>query len=134
MKSLRMLSLSLVAMLAALFMYANVRQLSATEKLKSVHLASFMWGSNVTPEIKTSLQKKISSVPGVTACSINAEGDGAAILFYPDQVNESQLAGILSGTAHLAVAQKALPTSGGCPVHNLDASFSRFLSALDIRP
>ncbi|MBL0740282.1 hypothetical protein [Chryseolinea lacunae] len=133
MKRLRMLSLSLVAMFAALFVYANVRQLSATEKLKSVHFASFTWGSDVTPVTKLSLHQKINSVPGVTACSISQEGTGAAVIFYPDQVTETQLATLLATTTHLAVSQKELPTSGGCPVHNLDASFHRFISALDIR-
>lgn len=113
--------------------YANLRTLSPTEKLKKVNLASFHLKGNLSADEKKNIEEHVNHTPGVTACSLNAEGNMATVIFYPDRTNESAVAGLLSNAGKLLVTQKQLSTSGGCPIPKITASMNRFISALDFR-
>ena len=121
------LSLGAISMLC----YANFRTLTPTEKLKKVNLASFTIKGNLSVEEKKKIEEKISHTSGVTACSLGA--NTATVIFYPDQVNEPVLAGLLSDAGKLMVIKKEYSSSGGCPVPRITASVNRFVSALDFR-
>ena len=82
---------------------------------------------------KVQLEKRISAIAGITACSLNKEGDAASVIFYPEQVNEQMLSGLLSNKGKLKVSVRELSASGGCPIHQLGGSFHEFITALDIR-
>ena len=133
MKKIKILSLSLVVVFAGLFAYANLRQLSITEKLKTVDLASYRLEGVMTPAERSALEQKISSLPGVTACSVNKEGRLASVLFHRQEIDETQLASVLSNKGQRQVAQKTLQTSGGCPVQGMNAALYTFISVLDLR-
>jgi hypothetical protein len=133
MKTLKMITLIVLVGFAALFGYANMRHLSISEKLKSVNLASFTLEGDLKAEQKLALEKKISALDGVTACSVSREGNVASVIFHPEQINETKLASLLSNEGRLTVTEKQLATSGGCPVHKLNANFSALIASLDIR-
>lgn len=133
MKKIKILSLSLVVMFAGLFAYANLRHLSITEKLETVDLASYQLEGTMTPAERLALEQKISTLHGVTACSINKDGRVASVLFHRKKINEAQLAGYLSNKGRRQVAQKKLQTSGGCPVPGITTAFHTFISTLDLR-
>ena len=129
----RIIILVFAAAIAALFAYANFRELSASEKLKHVALASFMLKGKITEAERLELEKRISGLSGVTACSINKDGDGAAVIFYPDVVTAEILSSALRNNGSLNVKHKILPSSGGCPVHQVGTSFTQMISLLDFR-
>ncbi|MEO7989942.1 MAG: hypothetical protein ABI663_10400 [Chryseolinea sp.] len=133
MKTLKTITLFVLVGFVGLFGYANIRQLSISEKLKAVHLASFTLKGNLNSEEKLALEKKVSALAGVTACSVNREGNIVSVIFYPEQTNETTLASLLSNQGKLTVTQKQLAISGGCPVHKVNANFSAFVAVLDIR-
>ncbi|SHH32372.1 hypothetical protein SAMN04488109_3700 [Chryseolinea serpens] len=133
MKKIKILSLSLVVVLAGLFTYANLRPLSVAEKLPTVDLASYRLKGPMTPAERLALEQKMSALPGVTACSVNKEGRVASVLFHRKEIDEAQLARQLSNKGQWRVAQKALQTSGGCPMHGMTAPFHAFISVLDLR-
>jgi hypothetical protein len=119
--------------LAAIFTYANVRQLSPTQQLKEVHLASFQITGDLNNEQRITLEKKLSRQQGVTACTINSTGTLASIIFYPDLISENSLVTMLSNNNQLEITQRELAVSGGCPVHAVSASVDQFVSVLDLR-
>jgi len=133
MKIIKILALVLAAGLAGLISYANVRHLSLAEKLKRVNLASFNLKGEISTTEMLQLEKKMSAIPGITACSLNKEGNVAFIIFYPEQLNEDMLTNMLSSEGKLNVSPRELSTSGGCPIHQLGSSFHEFLTVLDIR-
>jgi hypothetical protein len=133
MKKIKILSLSLVVVLAGLFAYANLRPLSVAEKLKPVDLASYRLKGVMTLAQRSALEQKISALPGVTACTVNKEGRVASVIFHRKEIDETQLARHLSNNGQFQVAQKALQNSGGCPVHGMTASLYAFISVLDLR-
>jgi hypothetical protein len=133
MKILKYVTIAVVVSLIGAFAYANVRHLSPTERLKEVHLASFNMKGNLSAQERISLEQKVSRVAGVTACSINASATTASVIFHPDAVSVTNLTELLSNNNQLAVIQKELAVSGGCPVHAVSASFNQFLSVLDLR-
>jgi hypothetical protein len=133
MKTLKTTMLILLVAFVGLFGYANIRQLSISEKLKAVHLASFTLKGGLKSEEKLALEKKVSASAGVTACSVNREGNVASVIFYPGQTNETTLASLLSNDGQIIVTQKHLAASGGCPVHKVNANFSAFVAVLDFR-
>lgn len=133
MKTIKIFALILIAAFVCLFGYANVRRLSITEKLKQVNLVSFSLKGDISQAEKVQLEKNISAIAGITACSLNKEGDAASIIFYPEQVNEQRLSSLLSNKGKLKVSLKKLSVSGGCPIHQLSGSFHEFITALDIR-
>jgi hypothetical protein len=133
MRTLKILFFGAVITLAAIFAYANVRQLSPTQQLKEVHLASFQIAGDLNIEQRTALEKKLSEQKGVTACTINPTGTLASIIFYPDLISENSLITMLSDNNQLLITQRALAVSGGCPVHVVSASVDQFVSLLDLR-
>jgi hypothetical protein len=133
MRTLKILLFGAVITLAAIFTYANVRQLSPTQQLKEVHLASFQIAGDLNTEQRLALEKKVSRQQGVTACTINSTGTLASIIFYPDLINENSLITMLSNNNQLLIKQREFAVSGGCPVHAVSASVDQFVSALDLR-
>jgi hypothetical protein len=133
MRILKLLSFVLVGAFLVAFGYANVRHLSPTEKLKQVHLASFTMNGDLSSAERASLEKKVSTMEGVRACSINSNATTASVTFFPDLINEKDLAAALSNDNQLTIAQKEFATTGGCPVHAVSASLSQFVSVLDLR-
>jgi hypothetical protein len=133
MRTLKFLSIGVVIVLVAVFTYANMRHLSPTQKLIEVHLASFKISGDLTSEERNALEKKLSQLKGVTACTINSSGTLASIIFHPDLVSSSSLVGALSNDNTLSISQRELAVTGGCPVHAVTASFDHFISALDLR-
>jgi hypothetical protein len=133
MRTLKILFFGVVIVLAAIFTYANVRQLSPTQQLKEVHLASFQIAGDLNTEQRLALEKKLSVQPGVTACTINSTGTLASIIFYPDLISENSLVTMLSNNKQLSITQRELAVSGGCPVHAVSASVDQFVSVLDLR-
>ncbi len=133
MKTIKLLFLVVATGVVVLFGYANVRQRSPTEILKPVNLISFEMRGDLNTEARLNLEKKVSAVPGVTACSLNKEGNVASITFYPDRITDHRLAGLLSDGGRLEVLPKEISSAGGCPVHQLGTSFQKFMSSLDIR-
>lgn len=115
------------------FAYANIRTLSPTEKLKQIHLASFKLKGEMSSAEVADLEKKVSNMSGVTACSINRGGTIASVTFHPDVVSEETLSATLSNNNQLGITKKEFATSGGCPVHQVSASVNHFLTILDLR-
>jgi len=133
MKTIKIIALILAAGFAGLLGYANVRHLSVTEKLKRVHLVSFNLKGEINSTEALLLEKKVSTTPGITSCSVNKDGNVASVIFYPDQVTEQILASLLSNEGKLTVSGRKLSSSEGCPVHQLSYSFHEFLTLLDVR-
>ena len=133
MKTIKLIFLAVAAGVVVLFGYANVRQRSITEKLKPVNLISFQMRGDLSTEERLLLEKKISAVPGITACSLNREGNVASVTFHPDRITGESLAGLLSANGKLLVSPKEISSTGGCPVHQIGTSFKKFLTTLDFR-
>jgi hypothetical protein len=133
MRILKILFVIVAAAFVAVFTYANVRSISPTARLKQIHLASFKMNGESTSDERMSLEKKITAMKGVTACSINSSGTTASVTFYPDAISEQALASTLSNNSRLQIEQKEFATTGGCPVHAVTASFDHFMSSLDLR-
>jgi hypothetical protein len=133
MKILKITFITLVAVVLCAFVYANVREVSPVKKLKKVHLVSFELIGNLSPEEKSTLENKISTTSGVTACSVSKEGNIASVVFYPEVISENILADDLSVFNQVSVKPIAFPQTGGCPVHQVTASVDRMISALDLR-
>ena len=133
MKTIKLTVLLIAAGIVVLFGYANVRQRSVTEKLKPVNLISFQLRGELIAEEVLILEKKISALPGVTACTVNQEGNTAAITFYPERITEHRLASLLATEGNLTVTPKEIVSTGGCPVHQAGTSFQKLLTSLDIR-
>jgi len=133
MKTIKLIFLAVAVGVVVLFGYANVRQRSVTEKLKPVNLISFQMRGNLNTEERLLLEKKISAVPGITACSLNKEGNVASVAFYPDRITGESLAGLLTAGGKLLVSPKEISPVGGCPVHQIGTSFQKFLTTLDFR-
>jgi hypothetical protein len=131
MKTLRITSAILAVAFIALILYANLRHLSVTERLKHVQLVSFNLSGSLSDKSRVSLTEKISSSPGVTACSINPEGTIASVIYYPDEVDEATLNALLSTQCN--TEKRELAAVGGCPVHQVNASVQQFVSMLDLR-
>jgi hypothetical protein len=134
MKILKITIVLVSTSMLAMLIYANTRNVSPTEKLSKVHLATFQIGGELTSTLRASLTEKISKITGVTACSMSKEGNVVAIIFHPDQVTEATLSSLLQSES-IAVSTKEFgsSTSGGCPVHAVGASVSAFVSFLDLR-
>jgi hypothetical protein len=133
MKILKITILSLLIVLVGLLGYANLRRLSRAEKLKQVQLVSFNLEGEISSKDKTSLEKSVSSAPGISACSIGNKGDVASVIYYPDKINASIIARLLSDGGRIIVTHKDLSTSGGCPVHKIGASLDHLMAVLDFR-
>ena len=109
MKILKISSLIFATSVVALFGYANLRKLSVVEKLRPVQLISFDIRSEMSPIERMQLEKKLSSVAGVTACSLSDEGNVASIIFHPEKINEETIADLLS---HEGKPQNYIERSG----------------------
>jgi hypothetical protein len=134
MKTIKIIALLLSIGLVSLFGYANIRRLSIIETLEPVNLASLKINGHVDSEGKLDLEKKISAVPGVTACTLSKEGNMASVIFHPKQVTVEALTSLLSNGGELKISQIELAQSGGgCPVRQLNSSFNKVISFLDIR-
>ncbi|RAW00695.1 RNA-binding protein [Pseudochryseolinea flava] len=134
MKMLKVTTMLLVAGILTLFSYANLRVRSEGEKQKSVELTSFLLTGNLDSVALYTLEKKIQSTKGVRSCSINARGKAACVIYYKDMISESSVASLLTEGSISKVTKKDLSaTRGGCPVHQLGASFNRFMTLLDVR-
>ena len=133
MRTLKFLSIGVVIVLVAVFTYANMRHLSPTQKLKEVHLASFQINGELNSDERSTLEKKLSQLKGVTACTINSTGTLASVIFRPDLVSAASLVNTLSNNNTLSISQRELAVTGGCPVHAVSASFEQFMSTLDLR-
>ena len=133
MKKIKIFTLILVVAFATLFGYANLRHLSLIETLKPVALTSMKIDGHLTSQEQIELEKKISALAGVTACTISKDGDVASIIFYPDQMTEKKVAQMLSNDGSLKISEINLEKSGGCPVHELNSSFLQLISLLDLR-
>ncbi|HEY9048998.1 MAG TPA: hypothetical protein VIN08_24025 [Ohtaekwangia sp.] len=131
MKAMRFISAMLVVAFIALFAYANLRQLTITEKLKPVNLVSYSLTGNFDQHIRDNLERKINSVTGVTAFTINPEGTTASVIYHPGEVTEDALSVLLS--EYISIQKKELASTGGCPVHQVSASFHQLITQLDLR-
>lgn len=130
MKILKIIAIVLVAGVLSAFAYANIRQLSPTEKLETVNLVSYKLTGGLTTEERTVLEKDIASTKGVTSCTINPEGDVASVIFHPEKIAKAELTGRLG---KIAVNEIVFPATGGCPIHAMNSSFTSFISVLDLR-
>jgi hypothetical protein len=133
MKIIKIITFSLVIAFVSIIGYANFRYVSPAEKLGKVQLASFMLAGNMSTEEKLSLEKNISATQGITACSLGEEGNIASVIFFPEKISIASLKNLLSNNGKMSVSQKHLSTTGSCPVHKVNASLDRFVSALDFR-
>lgn len=133
MRILKIFSIAVATVFLSVVIYANVRHLSPTEKLKAVHLASFTMKGDINSEERAALENRVSAIKGVRACTINSKATMASVTFFPDVVDEKNLVAILSGNNRLDIAKKEFATTGGCPVHAVTASVNQFVAALDIR-
>jgi hypothetical protein len=131
MKTIKLLFIAISAGVVLLFGYANVRQRSATEILKPVNLISFQMQGDLNADARLTLEKKVRAVRGVTACSLNKEGNVASVTFHPDRITDIRLAGLLSDGGRLQVLPKEIPSAAGCPVQQLGASLQKFVTSLD---
>jgi len=133
MKSIKIVTVVLLIGLVGLLGYANFRRLSIIETLEPVNLASLKIDGYLNPLGKLDLEKKISAVPGVTACTLSKEGNIASVIFYPKQITVEALTFLLSNGGQLKISQIELAKSGGCPIHQLNSSFNEVITFLDIR-
>jgi hypothetical protein len=133
MKIIKILSLCLGVAFIGLIGYANFRYKSPAEKLEKVQLASFKLTGNLTTEESVSLEKTVSGTLGVTACTLRENGNIASVIFIPKKITIEYLKELLSNNGKISVTQKQLATSGGCPVHKVNASLDRFIATLDLR-
>ena len=130
MKILKISSLVFAISVATLFGYANLRKLSVVEKLQPVQLISFDIRGEISPVDRMQLEKKLSSVSGVTACSLSDEGNVASVIFHPEKINEETITDLLSKEGKLNISFRDLAVSPGCPIHNLNSSFQNLLAHL----
>jgi hypothetical protein len=134
MKILKYTGLAILTLLVIVVLYANTRSLSPADKLPPVTLVTFDVKGQMTPEVAKVLHSDISKVPGVTACAINADGHVASVTFNKTMTTESFLKTRLSFNDKFSVTTKVFePSSGGCPVHGISASFNAMISLLDLR-
>ena len=77
------------------------------------------FGFQVIPENcnKVQLEQKISSIEGVSSCSVNLKEKFAGVIFYTDQQTESGLEVLISKITGISAKQVPVYNSeGGCPV------------------
>jgi hypothetical protein len=102
MKILKIAVSVLIICITILTIYANVRPLSISEKLKSVNIAFINLHQPLEASMQVVLKNIIARTPGVTACSISSEGNMASIVFYPDVVSETSLIKLISEQSNIA--------------------------------
>jgi 23S rRNA pseudoU1915 N3-methylase RlmH len=133
MKVLKIIGFTAVSVLLLAFAYANVRTLSPTERLERVHLASFELKGDLNETERKTLETKIKSESGVTACAISKEKNLATVIYHPKQISTETLAIKFATVGKMDATKIELPTTGGCPVHAASSSVSSFLAVLDLR-
>jgi hypothetical protein len=133
MKVIKITSLLLAGAVLSAFTYANVRHVSPTTKLEKVHLVSFKLTGALTADKKAILKNDIANTTGVTACAINPEGNVAAVIFHPKDINEITLKNKLTASGDVTAEKIEFPTSGGCPIHAMNNSFASVITFLDLR-
>ena len=134
MKTIKIVTLVFLTGFIALFGYANLRRLSVIEKLRPVNLTSVKIEGAMSAQERIELERKISTSPGVTACSLSKDGNVASIIFYPEKTSVKKLNHLLSTDGKYLVSPIELSASGGgCPIHQLNSSIHEFITVLDIR-
>jgi hypothetical protein len=134
MRLLKITALTMISASVLLFLYANLRKVSPSEKLRHVSLATFSVEQKLSEEIVANLQKEIKSTNGVTACKINGDGQIASVIYHADVISEKSLQDKISRITNLKISIKSFEnTGGGCPVDKFGSSFSGLVSALDLR-
>jgi hypothetical protein len=96
------------------FAYANARRLSPTERLDRVNLVSFELKGELNESERNTLETKIKSESGVTACAISKERNLATVIFHPKQISRETLAVKFAALGKMDAVKIELPTTGGC--------------------
>jgi hypothetical protein len=133
MKILKIIGFTAVSVLLLAFAYANARRLSPTERLDRVNLVLFELKGEMNETERKTLEKKIESESGVTACAISKERNLATVIFHPKQNSTETLVVKFAVLGKMDAAKIELPTTGGCPVTAAQSGVTTFLSVLDLR-
>jgi len=134
MKLIKITALILFTLVISVFIYANVRSISPSEKLKRVQLATFTLTKEMKVQEANTLQQILANSAGVTACKVNPVSRLASFVYQPEVISEQSLQEMLSDKSRQNVSVKIFDqVRGGCPVHAIGNSFNAFISKLDLR-
>jgi hypothetical protein len=132
-KYIKFTILGLFAAVTLLFLFANLRQASPTEKLKPVSLATFDLHGALALSSSYDLQEKLKQTIGVTACRVSCKGKIASVVYHPDVVNIQSLREKIVSVGFSPSIKTFEKTASGCPVHGWANSLNRFVSMFDLR-
>ncbi len=115
----------------ALFLYANLRSLSITERLEPVALVTYHLAAPDNAAEAT-LSTRIRSVKGVTACAVNLASNLLSVTYQHHKLSAGQLKLDIEQQTGLSLKDAPVAASGGCPVHKVAGWYHSTLDFLRI--
>lgn len=113
------------------FIYANMRTVSLSEKVKPVMLTAYQSDKPLTEE--NLIQLKSNSVKlknKITAMAAAAGNNVVGITYYNDLISSTEIANTLMSNNTFALSEIKFQSSGkSCPVHGLQAEWYSLLNA-----
>lgn len=67
------------------------------------------------PQQATALQAQVAAIPGVTACTITADGQGAVVSYHPDEVSDATVRQTLTANGRFQVTKPHIAAATGPP-------------------
>lgn len=128
-KILRRTTGVLCASFVVLLLYANLRQLSLTERNKPVHLKIFSIAEPVAAGQAAAIKAGLH-LPGITASFVNADQQTVSVTYHPDQIGEPEIKQAIALHGQLSVSEKYFPPTPVCPVPPLQAMKNKLLKSL----
>lgn len=103
-KSAKVIGFLTLTFFVSMLVWANWEEPPLSQKLdlKPIHLAVFDLDKEVNATDSTLISDKLSSVTGVTACTVNPEFKTVSVTYYDDQVSEDALKAVVQQKNYIA--------------------------------
>lgn len=103
-KSAKVIGFLTLTFFVSMLVWANWEEPPLSQKLdlKPIHLAVFDLDKEVNATDSTLISDKLSSVTGVTACTVNPEFKTVSVTYYEDQVSEDALKAVVQQKNYIA--------------------------------
>ncbi len=133
MRIIKGIGVGLIVVFVSLFAYANTRELTVTEQLPTVQMLQFEIVGIPSAEVAEVVSKRVKTVSGVTACSIDPSKQVSAVMIQPRLTSADKVADALGQGGKYSVKQNDLSQGKACPVAGPMAWFGSLISSLNIR-
>jgi hypothetical protein len=131
---LKISGITLLAILFALFTWANWNGPTPADKLKPKNFALFDLSKITDNSTFTMLNTQLQKTSGVLATCLKPADKIMSVVFYPDVVSKDDIQSKLSVWSHVEITTKAIVATGPtCPVAGMMGSFSAIKRFLCIR-